>query len=572
MGLRMVPAGGRARGRWRRAAPPVLLVALLLPLLPTGGATDGGAPSPGDNFSYAFHQRVDNGGGEYDGYTDDTKSKGTYQILTTNQTDVVVDARYTWSYSNSEGQRQSGREERTVSFNPETRRYTSARTDLDEWDKSDARLFGVWFWIDPAVVPGQAVRILDEDYRVTARESTVWSNNGWVKGIRVEASGSSSRNDEYGQFSFRWTDVYHFDAASGYVIAGRYEEQDSGTFNGLAATFTLKENFDLTDSSYPIAVDYAAWAATIGGILGFVLLLGFLVHTIRWRTRTVGRMSAGYGNVKVHRLKRIGDFPQQAQVATTNFGPFLEDFARKGLLAKDRVAIARSPSGLVGVAVHNREADIGVVLCPDAPVTETLRHYLRMKDFFSEFRHTTPPDVIRDAAMYGEFIPAGEAYNVFETYQVLKLDTLPTTDYDSDLVRRMTPADLPAVEDLAKKVYGVKSPRWLASQLDSGDEGFVAHDGKTIVGFAFASFVHGHGRLHTLTVAPEHRNRGIGKELIRARLKALADLGARDAITEIADWNLPSIHIALAHGFVSVGKMFVETSRTQRIARAIVRR
>lgn len=93
-----------------------------------------------------------------------------------------------------------------------------------------------------------------------------------------------------------------------------------------------------------------------------------------------------------------------------------------------------------------------------------------------------------------------------------------------------------------------------------------------IVGFAFATYANGHGRIHTLTVLPNYRNRGVGKELMCARLKTLYDLGARSVITEIADWNLASLQIAYSCGFKPVGTMYVETARSTRIKKTIVRR
>ncbi len=136
----------------------------------------------------------------------------------------------------------------------------------------------------------------------------------------------------------------------------------------------------------------------------------------------------------------------------------------------------------------------------------------------------------------------------------------------------MTEGDLPQVASISNTVYKVESRSWIYAQYLSGDIGFVAKvDGK-IIGFAFATCVNGHGRVHTLTVLPEFQNRGIGKELMCARLKALYDLGAVDVIAEIANWNLPSLQIAYRYGFKPVGTMYVETVRTQRIMRSIVRR
>ena len=59
---------------------------------------------------------------------------------------------------------------------------------------------------------------------------------------------------------------------------------------------------------------------------------------------------------------------------------------------------------------------------------------------------------------------------------------------------------------------------------------------------------------------------------VRARLHALGLAGARSVLTEIAAWNLPSLHLAYAHGFAKVAEMWVETTRTTRVAFGLRRR
>jgi RimJ/RimL family protein N-acetyltransferase len=93
-----------------------------------------------------------------------------------------------------------------------------------------------------------------------------------------------------------------------------------------------------------------------------------------------------------------------------------------------------------------------------------------------------------------------------------------------------------------------------------------------IVGFGFACVCGDHGRLHTLGVAKEYRGMGIAKELHCARLEAMRHMGVTKVTDEIADWNLASIRISTISGFKPVGKMYVETVRTKRIKKNIIRR
>jgi len=136
----------------------------------------------------------------------------------------------------------------------------------------------------------------------------------------------------------------------------------------------------------------------------------------------------------------------------------------------------------------------------------------------------------------------------------------------------MTRGDLPAVTRLAKQVFKTPSRRWIAANLDSGDLAYVAVVDGAIVGFGFACVCGDHGRLHTLAVHPDHRGKGIAKELHRARLEAMRRMGVTSVLDEIADWNLASIRISSLSGFQPVGRMWVETVRTKRVEKTIVRR
>ena len=531
-------------------------------------------PTGGDGFSYSFHRHVGSGSGAYDGYTDNTYSSGQYHILTTNASQVTFRATYSWTYSSSEGLRQSSSVDRTVSFSLPGRHYVARLTDLDDYDSFDGTTLAVWFWVSPGVRPGDTVQILENNFTVVAMDATTWSQ--WVprRGIAATAAGTGIRNDAYGQFSLTWLDTYYFDAATGYAIAERYQEHDTGFFQGQSASFDWTESFDVMGTTYPILLDLPVLGGTIASIGVMVVSTSGVAYGARWRMRTVGRSRYVDSTTEVYRLWEVEDFPRLLAAVSPVLAPFLEDFARKAALSKDTTAIAVAGTRIVGFGMNNREAKIATILGENTVITETLRSFLRAKDFFTDTRHVIPEGLRSEALGYGVTISESNAYNVFETYQVVRreLDGGPIPSYDVTLVSRMAERDLPEVSLLARRVYRVPSERWLRSVFDSGDLAFVARVGGKIVGFAFASLANGHGRIHTLTVLPEYRNSGIGKELMRARLAALRTLEATDVIAEIADWNLPSLQVAWRHGFQPVGKMFVETARTSRIQRTIVRR
>jgi ribosomal protein S18 acetylase RimI-like enzyme len=179
-------------------------------------------------------------------------------------------------------------------------------------------------------------------------------------------------------------------------------------------------------------------------------------------------------------------------------------------------------------------------------------------EFFSEHRHQGP---------------AGLQFNVHEDWKVLVRAGTAELPYDRLVVRRFQPADRDAVLALLKLVWQLDAARWLDAQLAAGDLAYVAVLDGAVVGFALAQVVGADARFHLNVVHPAHRDRGLGGELVRARLTALHHLGVERVLVEVASWNVASLHLLRRHGFEDAGELFVESSRRiRRQPGAIVRR
>lgn len=533
-------------------------------------------PQAGDFFEYSFHRHVGDGSGEYYGYADDTFSNGHYEVGQTNATHVSMHTVYTWSFANNEGTRQGGTENRFISFSLTDRRYTSPQTDFDELDGEDPTNYAVWFWIPPTVRVGDVLRVLDANFRVTSLDATVWLGFSPRKAIEIKSSGYGSRDDIYGIYNTEWTDTYYYDRATGWFVAERYVETDRGTWQGEYATFKWTEDLDFKRGSYEPPTDVGSIAFLWGLVGTFGLLVAVTAYWARWRTRTVRTESLS--SVRVGLLKpgqatmRPGTPEDEISGVTHHFGRFLDDFARKGQLANDRVAFATRSGDFAGMAWYSKDAKVGTVMAEETGLAEILRRFVGAKEFFSEWRHQVPAAALEAAQEMGTPIARGDAYNLFDTYLILQLDAFPNAAYDTSLVQQMGEADLPAIADISRTVYKIRSDRWLAAQLHSGDIGYVARLDGNVVGFAFANLSHGGGRIHSATVLPEYRNRGIGRELLRARLAALEALGAQSVVAEVAEWNLASLELLYSHGFKRVDKMYVETARRRKPKLSVVRR
>ncbi len=541
------------------------------------------AVEPGDHFQYALEREVRGTSGVYLGYSDRTRSLGKYELRSAHTDDTFeFSAVYDWRYTSSEPRDNAGRTERISRFGISDRRYQSA-IDLDdaEWVGVAPESLAIWFWIPPDVEEGDSLRILDRDFQVISRSSTVTSLGVTRPGIELFATGNKLRKDAYGEMSVEWTDTWYFDPTSGYVLAERYKEEDSGHLDGASGGFTLTDTVDVYAATYlTTPAQPPAWelkpppvwwlfgprafaAAGFFGAAGITLLIPVtllvgLLFFLRSLMPPKSMNTQAYGKVAFAPLASPAHLTQWPEVlATEHFGPFLEDFAIKALDSGDPVFVATAGKRLVGIALRDTEAQIGTVLAPDTAVAQGLRKWINSTEFFSETRHK---------------VGTGFAFNVYETYKIVRLDAFPEVSAPSGLVRRMKPEDQLRLAAIAQEVYATRVSTWLGAQIKAGDLAYVAEVDGVIVGFAFATVAGDQGRLHSLTVLASHRDRGIGRELIAARLKGLEALGVTRVISEIADWNVASLHLAYGFGFKDVGAMWVETTQTMRAPRSILRR
>lgn len=560
---------------------PLLLMAMVAGLLgPLAGTVAGLGPETGTFFRYDYHQNVDAGSGQYYGYTDQTLGTAHYWVTGRNATEIQMSAVIITDYSNSESKSEHSHLDSKFAFSPTTRHYTTTDIDDPDYEGMDGHTLCVWFWVPTTIGTGDKVCILDDEGTVISTSATLWSKNVPRHNlILVSLSGTGSRNDDYGQMTIHFTDNLYYDKSTGMFVAERYEETDSGTWKGMYAYFGYHIQIDVTSANYEFDTDWAMVAAITLVVILVVLGTAFLIYRIRWRTKNVqvrDLFAMGVSRVKIRRIWKKEQFPRLPNSATSFFEPFLPHWVEKALASKDRVAVAVDPQyGLVGVAFYVKEGQIGTILCKHTELTEVLRAYIGCKDFFSEMMHSIQltADMSQDPYLMAQLNQFGtQAFNVFETHNVYRLDQIRQTSYDADLVRPMREEDTLAVVELAQKVYRGKAQKWITGNLKAGDMGVVAVLDGRIVGFGFACMCGQFGRLHTLGVDAAYRGRGIAKELHRARLEAMRLMGVTTVIDEIADWNLPSIRISTLSGFQSIGKMYVETVRKKRIKKDIVRR
>ena len=134
-------------------------------------------------------------------------------------------------------------------------------------------------------------------------------------------------------------------------------------------------------------------------------------------------------------------------------------------------------------------------------------------------------------------------------------------------VRSIRPDDVPAVvglvRELAEYERALHEVRLTEEQLTAclfGDSpalfGHVAEDDGLVVGVAlwflnFSTWRGTHGiYLEDLFVQPQHRGRGLGKELLRTLAAVCVERGYSRLEWSVLDWNTPSIDFYRAAGAV----------------------
>lgn len=570
-----------------------MLLAAAVCFAATSAVAQSDAPPEGAWLRYHYEEVLTEGTGEYAGYTERTVARARYEVVEVGARAARLRSSYTWRYRSPErDERQTI--EREASFGLEDRRYTTGRTDVSDYDHRDGRQLATWIWIPPSVQVGDTLQILERsDFRVVSLSETINVAGAPRAAIVVEARYTGRRDDDYGLFTTEVVDRYWFDSATGMFLREVHDERDRGSYEGRSASFRMLTTIDVIDASYAPATtppgddrealgraayvppsperssrpDRGGSGACVFGSLVVVLAFVLIAATMR-RPRVRRRVTGAGVPFRVERVS--GASAALPPGLSAHFDALLPHFIAVTRATNNAVSVATTePDGkVVGVALSDLQSGVGSIFARDSDVCEALRRESGHTEFFSELRHPPLESVLRS----GLTAPA-HAYNVYETYEVLELRARPEDlGYDTEVVSPMREDEREQVIALLNAVYGVACGPWLAASLAHGDLAWVAHDQGRVVGVAMATLVGTTARLHTLTVHPQHRQRGLGTALYRARLRALFDLDAARVITECATWNLAACELARAHGFQKVGEMFVETSRSQRDERRFVRR
>lgn len=128
----------------------------------------------------------------------------------------------------------------------------------------------------------------------------------------------------------------------------------------------------------------------------------------------------------------------------------------------------------------------------------------------------------------------------------------------ADAVEDLRPIDIGPLARLHARCF---YDAWGTSMLRQvmampGAFGLVARWGGhgAMIGFALSRVVADECELLSLGVAPEHRDRGMGRLLLEATLARAAAMSARRFFLEVAEDNEPALRLYQAFGLTAVGR------------------
>jgi hypothetical protein len=210
------------------------------------------APQTGDSFNYSQTITVNNGQNSYAGYSDQTHTTGMEKMNSIIGSNVSATYSYSFQFSNNQGFSNSSSSSGNYTWSSSTFTYLKG-TDNQVGYSSPVY---VWFAMNPSLPVGGSFYALNTQFTVQSKNYSLQlptEGNKYVQTIQAKGTGQYQRNDSYGQFTASYTWYEYFDPSTGYIVGYNYVEQDNGSYQGQAGSFTYTDNLYVTSTSYNLA-------------------------------------------------------------------------------------------------------------------------------------------------------------------------------------------------------------------------------------------------------------------------------------------------------------------------------
>ena len=89
----------------------------------------------------------------------------------------------------------------------------------------------------------------------------------------------------------------------------------------------------------------------------------------------------------------------------------------------------------------------------------------------------------------------------------------------------------------------------MAEPWFDADDFLLLHDGAALVGYCWLKVEHGVGEFYVVGVSPDRQGEGLGRRLVEAGLRRLAERGIRDALLYVEADSAPAVALYRSYGF-----------------------
>jgi len=228
----------------------ILLIALAVAA--NANSVSAYAPQSGDFFNYSETTTVNNGQNSYSGYTDQAQTTGIEKMNTISGSNVSATYSYSFQYSNNQGFSNSSSSSGSYTWS------TSSFTYIKGTDHQVGYTNPIYVWFDmnPSLPAGGTFYVLNTQFTILSKNYSLQlptEGNKYVQSIQTKGTGQYQRHDSYGLFTASYTWYEYFDPSTGYIIGYNYVEQDNGSYQGQAGSFTYTDNLYVTSTSYNLA-------------------------------------------------------------------------------------------------------------------------------------------------------------------------------------------------------------------------------------------------------------------------------------------------------------------------------
>jgi hypothetical protein len=265
---------------WRLAGLAAIIVVLSVP----GGSAMGShyIPVTGDQFTYYETVILNDGTGNYTGYTETTYVNGSVAVTATaaNGTESAT-YQNSDSWSNNTGSHEVWTSSGRFTFSAITFHYVNGTDNQTGYSNPY-----VWFFMDNTLVAGDTFYLLNTETTVESTDQSyeLGSTGQYVKTIATQGTGSYPRDDEYGVFTATYTWDSYFDPGTGYIVGYLYTEHDTdGSGDGFTWTDTLyvtHTTYTLTPASAPASTMGPSSISDVEIIVAVVVVLLIIVVVV----------------------------------------------------------------------------------------------------------------------------------------------------------------------------------------------------------------------------------------------------------------------------------------------------